>query len=301
MCDNSINKEIATLLNLPSSPIEAMSPLLLDNMTEDHAWPELRALRKRKQRSDTLSLKKTGNFRRLENVVWREWFVRCQSPPSPTPSENECPRKIIVNGIDIPTEYEIYEPRRHEMAVIGSYVDPRISTGFCYKVRINGTEKYQFKGKPLRLQSVGKGYGKRLTFAGKSLNQNSNFFWSDTHDQGYAFSIHAVFENDEFGIYDSNHRHIGSAVVESVSDVQKEIAHVTKKDYNEKTVAVTMRCNVQIRSGPHGLVSLISPETLNLDGLAVVVKANKSDKAVTKCVEDIEIPGIGRCTLRSDD
>ncbi|XP_077977064.1 uncharacterized protein LOC144432674 [Glandiceps talaboti] len=304
MCDDNmnINKEIATLLNLPNSPFEAVLP---SPDGDEHVWPELKTLRR--QRGDQVHVK--GHFRRVENVVWREWFVRSISPPSPSsPTEKENSfqnkTKIIVHGKDagdIPAEYETFPPKRHEMLAIGTHIDTRITPGFFYKVRINGSEKYQFKGNALRLQSIGKGYGKRFTFASKCLNANKNYFWSDSHNEGYAFSIQVVFNHEEFGIYDAQQRHIGRAVVEFVSDAQNEIEHVEKDGAFEKTVRVTMRCNVDIKCGPHGMVSLISNETLSLEGKAIVIKAQKSAKAVTKCIEDVEIPPLGRCTLRSDE
>lgn len=84
------------------------------------------------------------------------------------------------------------------MPVIGTYVDPRILTGFKYRVRAADSKKFLFNGDALVLQAIGRGYGKRLTFASNNLNNNGNYFWSDTNPEGYGFSIEAVSPGDKF-------------------------------------------------------------------------------------------------------
>lgn len=59
--------------------------------------------------------------------------------------------------------------------------------GFTYRVRPLGLKrKHLFGGKALCLISIGAGYGKRLTFKPlpTSLNDNDNFFWSDSYADG---------------------------------------------------------------------------------------------------------------------
>ena len=54
------------------------------------------------------------------------------------------------------------------------------------------------------LQSIGCGYGKRLTFEGDSACSNDNYFWSDTHPEGCGFAIQALLPGDSF-------RYVGGA------------------------------------------------------------------------------------------
>lgn len=86
----------------------------------------------------------------------------------------------------------------HEQPVVGTYVDPRILTGFQYRVRPASSKKSLFGGTALTLLSVGRGYGKRLTFSSENLNCNDNYFWSDSNPEGYGFSIQAVSPGDDF-------------------------------------------------------------------------------------------------------
>ncbi len=58
------------------------------------------------------------------------------------------------------------------LALSGTYVDPRITPGFQYRVRQLGSGKYLFKGRAMTLQSIGMGYGKRITFK-VSYNEKS--------------------------------------------------------------------------------------------------------------------------------
>lgn len=67
--------------------------------------------------------------------------------------------------------------------------------------------RYLFGGKALTLQSIGRGYARRLTFepVGSKLNENDNFFWTDSRPEGFVFEIEAVSVGDKFTIYDANH------------------------------------------------------------------------------------------------
>lgn len=67
--------------------------------------------------------------------------------------------------------------------------------------------RYLFGGKALTLQSIGRGYARRLTFepVGSKLNENDNFFWTDSRPEGFLFEIEAVSVGDKFTIYDANH------------------------------------------------------------------------------------------------
>lgn len=122
----------------------------------------------------------------------------------------------------------------HERLVVGTFIDPNICSGFMYRVRPLMTRKKLFKGllsvrtfyyrlvlicwlllsgQPLHLQSIGMGYGKRITFASEKRNGNDNYFWSDNFPTGYGFSIHVISVGEKFTIYDANHLAIGSCEI----------------------------------------------------------------------------------------
>lgn len=67
--------------------------------------------------------------------------------------------------------------------------------------------RYLFGGKALTLQSIGRGFARRLTFEpiDSKLNDNSNYFWTDSRPEGFLFEIEAVSVGDKFTIYDANH------------------------------------------------------------------------------------------------
>lgn len=71
-------------------------------------------------------------------------------------------------------------------------------TGFKYQVRPVNSKRSLFGGNPVTLQAIGRGYGKRLTFASDNLNNNENYFWSDSVPEGYGFCIQAVAPGDHF-------------------------------------------------------------------------------------------------------
>ena len=111
------------------------------------------------------------------------------------------------------------------LSLAGVYVDPRILPGFRYRVRHVGTENYLFDGRALTLQSIGLGYGKRLTFTGDSLNFNDNYFWSDSDPNGFAFSLDAVQPADRLTVYGNDGSGIiGEVKVERVPRIQEEIS-----------------------------------------------------------------------------
>lgn len=109
----------------------------------------------------------------------------------------------------------------------GTYVDKRVVPGFRYRVRVNRTTRQLFDGRALVLESVGRGYGKRITFeaATGELNENDNFFYSDTIGQGYGFSPVAVEQGDRFRIRDAaSEESCGDLVVTDLLRDQTEIS-----------------------------------------------------------------------------
>ena len=87
--------------------------------------------------------------------------------------------------------------------ITGTYVDPRIVSGFHYKVQPAGHKRrYMFGGRALLLENIGRGYGKRLTFKPDSLNSPENYFWSDSYPDGVGFEPSALRVGMRFGIFD---------------------------------------------------------------------------------------------------
>uniref|UniRef100_A0A023FCL6 Uncharacterized protein n=1 Tax=Amblyomma cajennense TaxID=34607 RepID=A0A023FCL6_AMBCJ len=142
----------------------------------------------------------------------------------------------IVRGEDIndvPTSYVVNGIKPHEFPVIGTYVDKRVVPGFRYIVRVNRTSRFLFGGRPLRLESVGRGYGKRITFEAPpgGLNENDNFFYSDTIAQGYGFAPIAVQVGDRFRVQDSQGDACGDLVLDELVGEQTELScDVVKED-----------------------------------------------------------------------
>jgi len=54
--------------------------------------------------------------------------------------------------------------------------------------------------------SIGRGYSRRLTFEASPglLNDNENYFWTDSMPSGYAFQVHVVSVGDNFTVFDAN-------------------------------------------------------------------------------------------------
>jgi hypothetical protein len=72
-----------------------------------------------------------------------------------------------------------------------------------------------FNGCALQLQSIGRGYSRRLTFQADSntLNNNTNYFWSDSRPEGFAFELEVVSPGDKFTLHDANHVATGTLEV----------------------------------------------------------------------------------------
>lgn len=95
---------------------------------------------------------------------------------------------------------------------LGTYVDPRIIPGFCYKVRPNDRKEHLFEGRALRLCSIGMGYAKRLTFEPDSLVNPDNYLWSDSHPDGLGLEPRAVHKDMRFALY-ADDQLLGEATV----------------------------------------------------------------------------------------
>lgn len=183
-------------------------------------------------------------------------------------------QKVVDGGAigDVPASYLIKGLRSHEVPVIGTYVDPSVVTGFTYAVRPADSRKFLFQGRALRLVSIGMGYGKRLTFASETHNENPNYFWSDTHPQGYGFAIKLVQENDKFTLRDANDTPLATAQVVKLVGSQKEVSHRVLEDGSvEKQARVSLVCKIHYFHLSHA-----DQKPLLISGVAVSIKPSGS-------------------------
>ncbi|KAJ0176590.1 hypothetical protein K1T71_007769 [Dendrolimus kikuchii] len=174
--------------------------------------------------------------------------------------ENPHDKEVILDAStlgDVPAVYRVPQPAPHQMPVIGVYIDPRVRTGFRYKVRpmqaldaplLSVKPRYLFGGKALTLQSIGRGFARRLTFEpfGSTLNDNTNYFWTDSRPEGFVFEIEAVSIGDKFTIYDANHEPQG---ILEVMQQQKNQIELDQKIYEdgsiEKKIKISTLCKVE--------------------------------------------------------
>ncbi|RZF47871.1 hypothetical protein LSTR_LSTR010088 [Laodelphax striatellus] len=112
---------------------------------------------------------------------------------------------------DIPTQYVVPTLKPYEMPVVGLYIDPRVVCGFRYRVRRIDDKTHLFNKQALELQSIGRGYSRRLTFAGGKgrLNDNDNYFWSDSFPSGFAFELEVISPGEKFTIHDPSNLAVG--------------------------------------------------------------------------------------------
>lgn len=76
---------------------------------------------------------------------------------------------------------------------------------------------YLFGGAALRLDSVGRGYSKRLSFQPTaSLCDNDNYLWADSHPGGVALELHVINEGDVFHILGKSDVLLGECLLLSV-------------------------------------------------------------------------------------
>ncbi|ELT96169.1 hypothetical protein CAPTEDRAFT_177942 [Capitella teleta] len=228
-------------------------------------------------------------------------LVEEESTTSTRGGSEEFDDVIVVSGKDdgFTTEYAVRGLKKHELPVIGTYVDKRVVPGFKYAVRKLGTESYLFKKQTLALQRVGIGYGKRITFESQLKNSNDNYFYSDTFPAGYGFSVVAIADGDAFTVVDDDDdAPVGEGVITQVG-LQKEISsHVEEDGSVVKRVAVQFCCDVKYGSNKHGLLPLFHEYTLLLNGVAVMVKRKAGRLAETESIEQLELPLLGSCRLQ---
>ncbi|XP_059175698.1 uncharacterized protein LOC131955555 [Physella acuta] len=212
---------------------------------------------------------------------------------------------VVCNAADnghVPTLYVVKNIKQHEMPVIGFFVDKRICPGFRYKVRRVNSEKFFWNNEARCLESIGTGYGARLTFSGDKLNYNENYFWSDSNPEGFAFSIQAVDVGQKFLVQDSADTVVGEAVVERFHGAQAETSMSSCRSGVTKHVSVTMTCKVTYyQRHHHGLKELwrhTNEETVS--GEAVLHRPKASRKASLTAINKVYLPRVGQCSLLPD-
>lgn len=254
------------------------------------------------------------NERRLQNALWRVWWRQTRARFHATVKEipegedivgDVVPevRTIDVRGEDIgdfPTEYTISAPRPYEIPVVGTYIDKKIVPGFAYRVRRNGTSDFLFNGEALVLKSIGRGYGKRLTFHSDAV-ENDNFFWSDSNpDEGFAFSIQVIYEGNEFDVLDRHGRKVAETRLITVSDEQEINDVLLQKREIDMVVSVEMECSLKFLSLDHVPEHLRDQIVdLTTSGAALSRKTLSSWKAETVEIRNVHIRDIGACSFYS--
>ncbi|GJQ77031.1 hypothetical protein Trydic_g15225 [Trypoxylus dichotomus] len=203
-------------------------------------------------------------------------------------------RKSYVKGDDIgdvPTKYAITGLSSYEMPVIGTYVDPRILPGFHYKVRLSNRKKYLFNAKPLRLQSIGIGYGKRLTFESDSQLNADNFLWSDSHHDGLAFEVRVVMENMQFWITSDN-QILGEATVfradlPQVEERMEKVELAADRFSYIKYVHIDVMCHIRMDINESG--DFHNENLVRVYGLAIARKDPGKRNGYVERVENIAL------------
>lgn len=185
-------------------------------------------------------------------------------------------KSVVLDGSqigDIPAVYNFKNLRKHEFPAVGVYLDQRIVPGFKYRVRpVRETgcqEKWLFKGRALPLESIGRGYSRRITFKADegTLNDNLNYFWADSCPQGFAFELEVISAGDKFTIFDANRLPVGFLEILSNQAAQEEVGHKVAGDGQiEKTVRIRALGKVEWYSGEN--TDLVVPVT----GIAVSIK-----------------------------
>ena len=166
----------------------------------------------------------------------------------------------------------------HELLAWQGLIDFDITPGFRYKVKENGTEKQLFDGRGKYLECVGQGYGRRLTFESDEVLQNENFFWTDSNQSGYAFSIEAVAIGDVF-VTKIGHAEIGHVKITQVEEEQKIVSSEVQGDEVVKRVKVGFGCKLTEEDVDEDFDEKLS---LRFQGVAKLVKRKSTRKCEVK-------------------
>ncbi|XP_032517001.2 uncharacterized protein LOC116769910 isoform X2 [Danaus plexippus] len=213
-------------------------------------------------------------------------------PTKPYWSQSAYEKEVLLDAStlgDVPAVYRVPAPAPHQMPVIGVYIDPRVRTGFRYKIRpmqaldappLSVKPRYLFGEKALTLQSIGRGFARRLTFepVDSTLNENNNYFWTDSNPDGFVFEIEAVSVGEKFTIYDANHEPQGILEIVQQQKNQIELEQKISEDGTiEKKVKINTLCKVEWYEND-GITKLVP-----MTGIAILVKG-KGNAVVTRIV-----------------
>ncbi|XP_046994832.1 uncharacterized protein LOC124606809 [Schistocerca americana] len=203
------------------------------------------------------------------------------------PGVDERLRCITVRCDDIPTAYTVTGLEAYELPVVGTYVDPRIAPGFCYRVRPAGSKRHLFGGRALRLLNIGMGYGKRITFAPDpdNLNEPANYFWSDSHPDGVGFEPRAVHTGMRFAVVADGQR-VGEASVFRADAAQQEekqeLVKLGNKTALTKYIHVDVTCHVSL-----SLTDAPEPHVMRVSGTAIIRRDPGQTEAKLIKVENV--------------
>lgn len=235
-----------------------------------------------KRETDT----RTNGYRSLENLL-QEWnFSEEQRKTGDIAEETSDDVTLAL--------------RDHELLVKGFTIDERIAPGFRYRIRYINSDEYLYDGEARRLESIGLGYGRRMTFKGDSLNHNDCFFWSDSNPDGYAFCIEAVQESDVFAIVDCKGQEVGSVEIQSVDFPQVELDTFVEGKTVVKNVQARFSCAIKLHRLKNALVNVNTKEFEVAEGVAELVKERGSKEAYVRCIKDVFFQTLGKCTLHAE-
>ncbi|KAH9525367.1 hypothetical protein Btru_001188 [Bulinus truncatus] len=213
--------------------------------------------------------------------------------------------EVVCNGAQqghVPAQYVVKGIKRHEFPVIGVFIHESICPGFQYKVRRVTSKEFFWNGQARTLLSIGTGYGARLTFSGEKLNDNENYFWSDSDPNGFAFSIQAVDVGQKFLIQDDEGKVVGESVIDSIHGLQEETSMSSGKTGVTKHISVAFTCSITYYKQHHyGLKELMVHEIQEtLAGEAVLFKSRSSRRANLVAIIKVFLPRIGECKFVPD-
>lgn len=186
----------------------------------------------------------------------------------------------------------------YERAVVGTHVDQNVLPGFMYRVRVIGSTDYLFDGRPLLLENIGRGYGKRITFESASKNEPSNYFYSDTAPEGYAFSPVAVCVHDQLDILPmqgSSHaeKSCGRLQVTNITRPQQEIRTWLAEDRKSLWKTFEVHFSAKVLSATEKLLSCRVRSWTSIDcvGICHMVRKRGAKRAE---IDHIDLK-VGSC------
>ncbi|XP_065200264.1 uncharacterized protein LOC135831590 isoform X2 [Planococcus citri] len=202
-----------------------------------------------------------------------------------TYEEKEEPSVRVLDGNDvndIPARYLVPTLQPYEFPAVGVWIDRRIVPGFKYRVRPIDTEEfkdeYLFNGNGLTLQNIGNGYSRRIVFAPSSgqLNNNPNYFWSDSRTWGFAFQLQLVSVGEKYTVYDISNHPVGHLEIVQLQSPQEELSHAVLDDRSvEKSARV--HCLAKMEWFDSNEICVVS-----ICGTAVSIKRKNSLAKVNK-------------------